>query len=215
MVFITSLGDHGWFWLLMGVLLFSFPRTRLLGGCMLISIAAGFLLGNVLLKNMAARQRPCWLDPSVELLVRVPKDFSFPSGHSLVSFEGAVCIFLFNRKWGIPALMLAVLIAFSRLYLFVHFPTDVLAGIIMGTVIAWSVVRTAKRRTEKTDRVDPRRKSAARECSFCHRPRRFCTSGWRNASGHLRSRFPEPAWNAAVCAFQLSGTELLAAAAVE
>ena len=153
MVFITSLGDHGWFWILMGVLLFSFPRTRLLGGCMLISIAAGFLLGNVLLKNMAARQRPCWLDPSVELLVRVPKDFSFPSGHSLVSFEGAVCIFLFNRKWGIPALMLAVLIAFSRLYLFVHFPTDVLAGIIMGTVIAWSVVRTAKRRTEKADRV--------------------------------------------------------------
>ena len=120
---------------------------------MLISIAAGFLLGNVMLKNIAARQRPCWLDPSVELLVPVPKDFSFPSGHSLVSFEGAVCIFLFNRKWGIPALMLAVLIAFSRLYLFVHFPTDVLAGIIMGTVIAWSVVRTAKRRTEKADRV--------------------------------------------------------------
>ena len=156
MVFITSLGDHGWFWLLMGVLLFSFPRTRLLGGCMLISIAAGFLLGNVLLKNMAARQRPCWLDPSVELLVRVPKDFSFPSGHSLVSFEGAVCIFLFNRKWGIPALMLAVLTAFSRLYLFVHFPTDVLAGIVMGTVIAWSGVRTAKRQMEKTDRMSGR-----------------------------------------------------------
>ena len=153
MVFITSLGDHGWFWLLMGVLLFSFPRTRLLGGCMLISIAAGFLLGNVMLKNIVARQRPCWLDPSVELLVPVPKDFSFPSGHSLVSFEGAVCIFLFNRKWGIPALMLAVLTAFSRLYLFVHFPTDVLAGIVMGIVIAWSVVRTAKRQMEKTDRM--------------------------------------------------------------
>ena len=153
MVFITSLGDHGWFWILMGVLLFSFPRTRILGGCMLISIAAGFLLGNVMLKNIAARQRPCWLDPSVELLVAVPKDFSFPSGHSLVSFEGAVCIFLFNRKWGIPALMLAVLTAFSRLYLFVHFPTDVLVGIVMGTVIAWSVVRTAKRQMEKTDRM--------------------------------------------------------------
>lgn len=153
MVFITSLGDHGWFWLLMGVLLFSFPRTRLLGGCMLISIAAGFLLGNVLLKNIAARQRPCWLDPSVKLLVRVPGDFSFPSGHSLVSFEGAVCIFLFNRKWGIPALMLAVLIAFSRLYLFVHFPTDVLAGIVMGTAIAWTVVRTVKRRMENRARV--------------------------------------------------------------
>ena len=95
MVFITSLGDHGWFWILMGVLLFSFPRTRILGGCMLISIAAGFLLGNVMLKNIAARQRPCWLDPSV----------------------------------------------------------DVLAGIVMGTVIAWSVVRTAKRRMKKTDRM--------------------------------------------------------------
>ena len=128
---------------------------------MLISIAAGFLLGNVMLKNIAARQRPCWLDPSVELLVPVPKDFSFPSGHSLVSFEGAVCIFLFNRKWGIPALMLAVLTAFSRLYLFVHFPTDVLAGIVMGTVIAWSVVRTAKRQMEKTDRMSGNHDMAA------------------------------------------------------
>ena len=151
MVFITSLGDHGWFWILMGVLLFSFPRTRILGGCMLISIAAGFLLGNVMLKNIAARQRPCWLDPSVGLLVQVPRDFSFPSGHSMVGFEGAVSIFMFNRKWGIPALMLAVLIAFSRLYLFVHFPTDVLAGAVLGTVIAWCVARTAKRRRRKQD----------------------------------------------------------------
>ena len=86
MVFITSLGDHGWFWLLMGVLLFSFPRTRLLGGCMLVSIAAGFLLGNVLLKNMIARQRPCWLDGSIPLLIASPRDFSFPSGHTLASF---------------------------------------------------------------------------------------------------------------------------------
>ena len=122
-----------------------------MGGCMLISIGIGFLLGNVALKNMVARQRPCWLDPSVGLLVQVPRDFSFPSGHSMVGFEGAVSIFMFNRKWGIPALMLAVLIAFSRLYLFVHFPTDVLAGAVLGTVIAWCVARTAKRRRRKQD----------------------------------------------------------------
>ena len=97
---------------------------------------------------MAARQRPLMLAGpfrgAAGPLSR--KDFSFPSGHSLVSFEGAVCIFLFNRSWGIPALMLAVLIPrCSRLYLFVHFPTDVLAGIVMGTCDpAWSVVRTAK-----------------------------------------------------------------------
>ena len=81
-----------------------------------------FPLGNVALKNMVARQRPCWLDPSVGLLVQVPRDFSFPSGHSMVGFEGAVSIFMFNRKLGHTGLMPAVLIAFSRLYLFVHFP---------------------------------------------------------------------------------------------
>lgn len=151
MTFITTLGDHGIFWLLLAAVLFAVPRTRMMGGCMLISIGIGFLLGNVALKNMVARQRPCWLDPSVGLLVQVPRDFSFPSGHSMVGFEGAVSIFMFNRKWGIPALMLAVLIAFSRLYLFVHFPTDVLAGAALGTVIAWCVARTAKRRPRKQD----------------------------------------------------------------
>lgn len=154
MVFITTLGDHGWFWLLLAAVLAVCPKTRLLGSCMLVFIAVGFLLGNVLLKNLAARQRPCWLDPGLKLLVRIPRDYSFPSGHTLVSFEGAVCIFLFNRKWGIPALMLAVLIAFSRLYLFVHFPTDVLAGAALGTVISWCVVRTAKRRWDREENSD-------------------------------------------------------------
>lgn len=118
---------------------------------MLASILIGFFLGNVVLKNLAARPRPCWLDQTVPLLVRMPKDYSFPSGHTLVSFEGAVTIFLFNKKWGIPALLLAVLIGCSRLYLFVHFPTDVLAGAVLGSVIAWLVVKIAlgpgKRRT--------------------------------------------------------------------
>lgn len=99
MTFITTLGDHGIFWLLLAAVLFAVPRTRMMGGCMLISIGIGFLLGNVALKNMVARQRPCWLDPSVGLLVQVPRDFSFPSGHSMVGFEGAVSIFMFNRKW--------------------------------------------------------------------------------------------------------------------
>ena len=148
---ITFLGESGWFWILLAVLLFCPKRTRKIGLAVALSLAVGLLLGNMILKPLVARQRPCWLEPAVELLVRVPGDYSFPSGHSLVSFEGAVCIFLFNRKWGIPALMLAVLIAFSRLYLFVHFPTDVLAGSMMGTLIAWSVVSTAKRRRQNRD----------------------------------------------------------------
>ena len=137
MTLITSLGDHGIFWLLLAAVLFAVPRTRLMGACMLVSIGIGFLLGNVALKNLIARDRPCWLDPTVQLLVQVPRDYSFPSGHTLVSFEGGVTIFMFNRKWGIPALMLAVLIAFSRLYLYVHYPTDILGGIITGCIAAY------------------------------------------------------------------------------
>lgn len=145
MVFITSLADKGWLWLLIGGVLFAIPKTRVMGGCVLVSIGIGALLGNALMKPMVARPRPCWLDPSVSLLIASPRDFSFPSGHTLVSFEGAVSICLFNRKWGIPAVMLAVLIAFSRMYLFMHFPTDVLAGAVMGSGIGYVVARKAKK----------------------------------------------------------------------
>lgn len=146
MVFITSLADVGWLWLFLGVALFLLPKTRPVGGCILVSLAIGAILGNVLLKNLAARPRPCWIDPSVSLLVHNPRDFSFPSGHTQASFEGAVCILLFNKKWGLPAIMLAMLIAFSRMYLFVHFPTDVLAGAVLGTAIAYGVVTKARGR---------------------------------------------------------------------
>ncbi|MCC8026876.1 MAG: phosphatase PAP2 family protein [Clostridium sp.] len=144
MVFITRLADKGWLWLLLGVLLFALPKTRMVGGCMLLSMGIGAIIGNVMLKNIAARPRPCWIDPSVPLLIRNPEDFSFPSGHSLASFAGGVSIFLFDKKWGLPAVMLAMLIAFSRMYLFVHFPTDVLAGAVIGTLTACLVAGKAK-----------------------------------------------------------------------
>ncbi len=133
---ITFLGNGGWIWITAGLLLLLFPRTRAAGGCVLASLAIGFLVGNVILKNLAARPRPCWLDASVPLLVAVPRDFSFPSGHSLIAFAGAVSIWRMHPGWGWTAVALAGLIAFSRLYLFVHFPTDVLAGAAIGTAIA-------------------------------------------------------------------------------
>ena len=145
---ITFLGESGWFWILLAVLLFCPKRTRKIGLAVALSLAVGLLLGNMILKPLGARQRPCWLDGSIPLLIASPRDFSFPSGHTLASFEGAVSIFLYRRDWGLWALALAVLIAFSRLYLFVHFPTDVLAGAVMGTVIALGVHRLLER-TEK------------------------------------------------------------------
>lgn len=145
MVFITSLGNAGWFWILLGAALLLTPKTRKTGLAVLISLAAGFIIGNMFLKNIIARPRPCWLDTAVPLLIENPQDYSFPSGHSLASFEAAVSIFLFHKKWGLAAIVLAALIAFSRLYLFVHFPADVLAGILLGTGIAFAVHRILKK----------------------------------------------------------------------
>ncbi len=136
---ITSLGDHGIFWILTGVILLCFRKTRIMGLCVILSLAAGFLIGNTFLKNVIARERPCWIDSSVPLLIHNPRDYSFPSGHTLASFEGAVSIWLYNRKWGTAALILAALIGISRMYLFVHFPTDVLGGLILGVLIAFLV----------------------------------------------------------------------------
>ena len=124
MTAVTSLGDKGWFF---------------------IVLAAGGLIGNVVLKNLVMRDRPCWIDESVRLLIQNPKDFSFPSGHTLASFETAVSIFLYNRKWGVPVIVLASVIALSRLYLFVHFPTDVLSGMALGIFIGWYVHRTIEK----------------------------------------------------------------------
>ncbi|MEG2349770.1 MAG: phosphatase PAP2 family protein [Hungatella sp.] len=149
MVSISSLGNMGQFWIALALLFICIPKTRRIGISMLISILIGFLLGNLLLKDLFERPRPCWLDPSIALLVPSPTDFSFPSGHSLVSFEGAVSIWLQNKKLGIAALILAVFIALSRLYLFVHFPSDVVFGSLMGAGIAWLVYCIMQKRTCK------------------------------------------------------------------
>ncbi|PPK80229.1 undecaprenyl-diphosphatase [Lacrimispora xylanisolvens] len=136
MVRITSLGDHGFIWILIGVVLFCIPKTRKMGIGVLLSLGVGLLFGNMILKNLVERPRPCWIDTSIPLLIQNPRDFSFPSGHTLASFEGAISIWLYNKKLGVPFLILALLIAFSRMYLFVHFPTDVLGGAVLGICIA-------------------------------------------------------------------------------
>jgi len=136
MIGITYLGEKGIFWIGIAIILLFFKKTRKCGIFMLISMAIGVIIGNGIIKNLVARPRPCWIDESINLLISNPKDFSFPSGHTLASFEAAITILLFNRKWGIVALITAILVGISRMYLFVHFPTDVLAGAVLGTVIA-------------------------------------------------------------------------------
>lgn len=136
MVAITSLGNAGLIWIAIAVFLLFIKKTRKCGVLMLVSMILGLIIGNGFLKNIIARDRPCWIDTSIPLLIPNPHDYSFPSGHTLASFEAAVMIFLHNKKWGAISLVLALVIAFSRMYLFVHFPTDILGGMILGTVIS-------------------------------------------------------------------------------
>ena len=134
---ITKLGDKGIFWIILAVVLLCIPKTRKIGLSMGIALIIGLLVGNVFLKNVVARIRPYDLNTGVELLISKLSDFSFPSGHTLASFEGATVLLIKNKKLGIPAMILAVIIAFSRLYLYVHYPSDVLAGALLGIAIAF------------------------------------------------------------------------------
>ena len=150
MPIITLFGDAGIFWIACAVVLLFFPKTRKIGLSMGIAMAMGLLVCNVTLKPLVARIRPydfqikelgkTWNDILLagKLLVETPHDFSFPSGHTIASFEAATVLLINNKKFkvGIPALILAILIAFSRLYLYVHYPTDVIASVILGTLFA-------------------------------------------------------------------------------
>ena len=130
---ITMLGDAGIFWMI--------KKTRRVGLGMGFAMLMGLLLCNLTLKPLCQRPRPYdyqydVFGKMIPLIIERQHDFSFPSGHTISSFEAAGVIMLNNKKWGIAALILACLIAFSRLYLYVHYPTDVLASIVLGLGLA-------------------------------------------------------------------------------
>lgn len=142
---LTAVGNSGLGFVALGAVLLCMKKTRKTGFLVLLSLLAGFLIGNVAIKNLVMRPRPCWIDQTVPMLIAVPGDFSFPSGHTLAAFETAVTVFLADRRWGTPLLIFAAVMGLSRLYLFVHFPTDVLSGMALGIFIAWFVRRIVEK----------------------------------------------------------------------
>ena len=139
MLLITYLGEGGIFWIAIGVICLCLKKHRKMGLQLLLSMLATFIIGNLILKNIFARPRPCDIDTAVQLLLERPHGHSFPSGHTINSMVAAVALFLNNKKIGIPAIIIATLIGFSRMYLFVHFPTDVLGGIVIAIILAIAV----------------------------------------------------------------------------
>lgn len=141
---ITLLGNAGVIWIIIAVLLLLWRKHRECGSSLSLGLIMSLLIGNVFLKNVIARPRPCWIDESVDLLIANPTDYSFPSGHTLSSFIAATILFSYNKAWGIAAYMLASMIALSRLYLYVHFPSDILAGVVLGIAIGLLVVKISR-----------------------------------------------------------------------
>lgn len=137
MPLVTRLGDGGILWICCSLLLLIFPKTRKAGAAMAVSLGLEALCCNVLLKPFAARIRPCDVNPAMQLLIPHPEGFSFPSGHTGASFAAASALHFGGSRFGIPAFALAALIGFSRLYLYVHYPSDVLAGALLGIMLGW------------------------------------------------------------------------------
>ncbi len=134
---ITILGNLGLVWILISVTLLFFKKTRTAGIICLIALADSFLVNNVILKNLVERARPFETYKAIVPLIAKPLDYSFPSGHTAASFAcaGVLCRH-FSKKTGAAFIILALLIGFSRLYLGVHYPSDVIAGGISGFLLS-------------------------------------------------------------------------------
>ena len=149
---ITSLGNAGVIWILLALFFLIFPKTRRAGLAGIAALLLSLLVNNILLKNMIARIRPFELIEGLTFLGKKPIDFSFPSGHTAASFAAATAFYSFlPKKAGIPLLVLAGLIAFSRLYLGVHFPTDVVAGALDGILLGLLSVKIVTYKDRKNE----------------------------------------------------------------
>jgi len=137
MPLLTRLGDGGMIWILIAAVLLCSKKYRRTGLAMGFALLMGLMVCNLILKPAVARMRPFdfrqeYFGVTIQLLIAPPQDFSFPSGHTIASFEGATVLMLRSKKYGIPALLLACIIAFSRLYLYVHYPSDVITSLVLG-----------------------------------------------------------------------------------
>lgn len=138
MSLITSLGNIGIIWMVIALIAISIRKYRKYGYIILGALLLCMIVGNITLKNLVGRARPFNANEKLNLLIiSAPQDFSFPSGHTMCSFAAATVICYINKKAGVLAIILSMLIGFSRLYLYVHYPSDVLVGAIIGIFLGY------------------------------------------------------------------------------
>lgn len=138
--FISFFGKEGIMLILISLALMVFPKTRKYGTAMLLGISIGALFTNAFLKIVVARPRPYVANEDFKAIwqlvgARTESDKSFPSGHTTAAFSTMTALFLIgNRKYSWTAFIFAFLMGFARIYLVVHYPSDVLGGIIVGVI---------------------------------------------------------------------------------
>ena len=161
MPFISSWSNHGEVWILLAVVLLLMKKYRRQG----LSVGAALILDlatcNILLKPLFSRLRPCVVNPAVELLITAPASGSFPSGHTAASFAAVSALYFAKSPLWKPAAVLAVVIAFSRMYLYVHWPSDILGGAVLGVFVGWAGAKLMSISREKREARNQSKKEQA------------------------------------------------------
>ncbi|MDO5853114.1 MAG: phosphatase PAP2 family protein [Thermoplasmata archaeon] len=139
MVAITTVSTYAAVWLILAFLLTCSKEYRRAGYAVIVSVVVAWILADFVIKPLVGRERPYEVT-GFDILVSAASTSSFPSGHTAFSFAAATAVFIHNRKWGIPALVFAALVGISRMYLYMHWPTDVLAGALLGIAAAYLCV---------------------------------------------------------------------------
>ena len=134
MIMVSTSGNNGYIWFAISVPLILINRFRLVGLTMILAMLISGLMGEITIKHIVGRIRPCSKDFGKELLIKHPAHYSFPSGHTSASFAVTAVILHMLPILFIPILFYAILMGFSRMYLLVHYPTDVIAGVFLGSV---------------------------------------------------------------------------------
>lgn len=145
MVFMSKIGDNGIVWIMLSMILITSKKHRKAGIMALSALVLSTLFGELLLKHLIGRQRPFEDHEMFKALIETSSVYSFPSGHATSSFAVAGTVAWIFRKYSPLLLGAAALVSLSRVYLFVHYPSDIVAGMILGLGCAAIVIQLYKR----------------------------------------------------------------------
>lgn len=137
---ISHMGN-GVLYIVLAVVLLCFKKTRKIGVVLTLALLLEYTIVSIILKPAVERPRPYTVNTLIQLLIEEPEDWSFPSGHTSAAFTMIFALYFMKNRWWIPMAIAGVLIAFSRMYLYVHYPTDIFFGACIGILSAFIVVK--------------------------------------------------------------------------